>query len=123
MSIFLWAAALVSGLTFVVHTFIGGKYVARPLLADTSLPIESKWLNYYCWHNTTIIIALNSGAYVWLAATPGQTPVILLLSVITATFSLLSIWTARKAGVSPLRLPSTSLFAVTSALGWAALLT
>ncbi len=122
MSILLWAATAMGVVTFVVHTFVGGKVVAKPLLADRSLPKASKWLNYYCWHITTVMIAFIAIAFAWLAVTPGQTPMIILLSALTASVSILSVFVALKGGINPLRFPSTSLFASVSAFGWAALL-
>lgn len=129
MPLFLWAAAAMALVTFAVHTFVGGKFVAQPLLANTDLPKASKWLNYYCWHVTTVMIAFVAAAFAWLAITTGQTSVagqtsaVVFLSLQTAAASLLSVFVAIKGGIHPLRFPSTSLFAVTSALGWSALFT
>jgi len=120
MTLFLWAAAVSAAVTFVVHTFIGGKFVARPLLADAGLPKASKWLNYFCWHNTTIVIAFVAAIYAWLASTAPQTAIIIALSSLTTAFSLLSAGVALKGGIHPLQFPSTSLFAITSAFGWLA---
>jgi hypothetical protein len=39
-----WAAAAASLVTLAVHTFVGGAFVARPLLSDQSLPKAAKWL-------------------------------------------------------------------------------
>ena len=68
----LWAAAVMSVVTFAIHTFIGGPRVAAPLLADTNLPKASKWLNYYCWHITTIYTFVMGGAYAYVAMRPEQ---------------------------------------------------
>jgi len=115
------AAAAMSALTFIVHTFVGGVVVARPLLADTGLPPTSKWLNYYCWHITTVVIAFIAAGFIWLALHPGDPILLIGLSSLTAALSALSLAVALKASIAPLRFPSTSLFALTSALGWAAL--
>ncbi len=123
MHFFHWAAAALAGMTLAVHVFAGGKAVARPLLADTNLPPESKWLNYYCWHITSVMIGFICAAFIWLAISPPQQPMVILLSSLTAAVSLLSAWVAHKGGIHPLRLPSTTLFAAISALGWAALFT
>ncbi|MBL4620750.1 MAG: hypothetical protein JKX88_11710 [Marinicaulis sp.] len=123
MSLFLWTAAGLAGVTFVIHVFAGGKVAARPLLADASLPPESKWLNYYCWHITSVMIAFVCAAFIWLGASHPQPPMVILLSSLTASLALLSVGVALKGGVHPLRLPSTTLFAAISALGWAALFT
>lgn len=118
----LLAAAAMSALTFFVHTFVGGIVVARPLLANTELPRASKWLNYYCWHVTTVLIAFIAAGFIWLALRPADPALLVGLSALTAVLSALSIAIALKASISPLRFPSTSLFALTSALGWTALL-
>ncbi len=120
MSLFLWGAAASAAVTFAIHTFAGGKAVARPLLADESLPIASKWLNYYCWHITTVVIAFLAAMFVWLALTAPQAEIIIALSSLTTVLALLSAGVAVKAGVNPLQFPSTSLFAVISVFGWLA---
>ena len=51
------AAGLLSILTLAVHSFVGQVYVVRPLLAVERLSRASRWLNFYCWHVTTTIIA------------------------------------------------------------------
>ena len=114
---FLWAAAIMSAITFFVHTFIGGPRVAVPLLADTNLPIASKWLNYYCWHVTTIF-TLSMGV---VALHPERPELVVFLTVVTAALSLLSATVAIKGDINPFRFPSTSLFATVSLLGFAGL--
>ncbi len=122
MTILLWIAAAIACATFAVHTFIGGKIVARPLLADTGLPKASKWLSYYCWHVTTITIAFMALMFAWLAGVAPHEPTIIGLSSLATALSVLSAGIALKAGIRPLRFPSTSLFALTAAFGWAAVL-
>jgi hypothetical protein len=112
-----WAAAFMSVVTFFVHTFIGGPRVAEPLLADSSLPIASKWLNYYCWHITTIYTLSMGGAYAYVALHPDRPELVIFLTLLNASLSLLSAAVARKGGVSPFRFPSTSLFASVALLG------
>jgi hypothetical protein len=121
MIVFTGLAAAISALTFGVHTFIGGAKVARPLLADGSLPLASKWLSYYCWHVTTVLLAFFTGAFVWLAVFPHR-PSLVFLSALSACLCVLSAAIARRAGLAPWRFPSTSLFAVISLLSAAALL-
>lgn len=119
----IWGAAGCALITFVVHTFVGGKYVARPLLADTRLPKASKWLNYYGWHVTTATIGFLAVAFASLALSPdwdAKRPLLLLLASFTLSLSLLSVAVARKGGIHPLRFPSTSLFATTAFMAAAA---
>jgi len=113
----LWAAALMSVVTFAVHTFIGGPRVALPLLADKNLPIASKWLNYYCWHITTIYTFVMGGAYAYVALNSDAVEVVVLLTILNVSFSILSAVVAIKGNINPFRFPSTSLFGVVSMLG------
>jgi len=113
----LWAAAFMSVVTFAVHTFIGGPRVAVPLLADKSLPKASKWLNYYCWHITTIYTFVMGGAYAYVALNSEKIEMVVLLSILNISFSILSAVVAMKGNINPFRFPSTSLFASVSILG------
>jgi hypothetical protein len=118
---FLWAAAATAAVTFAVHTFVGGVYVARPLLADQSLPRAAKWLAYYCWHIATLTIVALALAFGY-EAIAGRAGVLTIFgSGLCLAFSALSALVALRGRIMPLRFPSTSLFALTSALGWAAL--
>ena len=119
---FLWAAAVMSIVTFAVHTFIGGPRVAEPLLANTDLPKASKWLNYYCWHITTIFTFSMGGAYAYVALHPDRPELVVFLTVVTAAISLLSAAVALKGNINPFHFPSTSLFATVSLLGLVGLL-
>ena len=119
----LWAAAFMSVVTFAVHTFIGGPRVAAPLLADTELPKASKWLNYYCWHITTIYTFVMGGAYAYVAINTEKTELVVFLSILNVSFSILSAVVAMKGNIDSFRFPSTSLFASVSILGIASLLT
>lgn len=119
---FFWTAAIMSIITFAVHTFIGGPVVAKPLLANTDLPKASKWLNYYCWHVTTIFNFSMGGAYAYVALNPERLELVVFLTIVTAALSLLSTVVALQGKINPLRFPSTSLFAAVSLLGLAGLL-
>ncbi len=112
-----WAATIMSVVTFSVHTFIGGPRVAIPLLANSSLPIASKWLNYYCWHVTTIYTLFMGAAYAYVALHPDRPELVIFLTLLNSALSLLSAAVARKGGINPFRFPSTSLFASVALLG------
>ena len=115
--ILLWAAVFMSLVTFAVHTFIGGPRVAKPLLADTNLPKASKWLNYYCWHITTIYTFMMGGAYAYVAMHPDKIELVVFLSILNVSFSILSAAVARLGKINPFYFPSTSLFAAVALLG------
>ena len=120
---FLYGAVVMSVVTFIVHTFIGGPRVAKPLLENEDLPKASKWLNYYTWHITTIFTFLMGGAYAYVALHPDRPELVVFLTILTGSFSLLSIAVALKGNINPFRVPSTSLFAIVCLLGLASLLT
>jgi len=113
----LWGASATAALTWAVHTFIGGIHVARPLLADTGLPKAAKWLAYYCWHLVTLM--LLAIAALFGSAALGQVSSALAgwIAVFCLACSALSIAVAIKGRIAPWRFPSTSLFALTGALG------
>ncbi|EWH05076.1 hypothetical protein AT00_12220 [Pseudoalteromonas lipolytica SCSIO 04301] len=119
---FLWLASIMSVITFCVHTFVGGPRVAAPLLADKTLPIASKWLNYYCWHITTLYTFIMGGAYAYVALFPDKVELIVFLCVLNFSFSILSFIVALKAKINPFRFPSTSLFFLVASSGLASLL-
>ncbi|WLT31863.1 hypothetical protein [Geothrix sp. PMB-07] len=115
---FHWAAAAMSAVTFCVHTFVGGPRVAGPLLADTQLPRASKWLNYYCWHITTVFTFAMGLGFAHVAGHPDRPELAVFLTPLTAALSILSAAVALKGGIHPLRFPSTSLFAAVALLGF-----
>lgn len=115
----LWAICLVATVTFLVHTFVGGPRVAAPLLADGGLPKASKWLNYFCWHIATVLLASMAGAFAWLALEPNPQVVFAALvyfGSLSLALALLSAAVALRGAIHPLRFPSTSLFALITLL-------
>lgn len=89
------SAAFVSVAWFLVHLFVGGKEVARPLLASDTDPLVLQTL-YLCWHLTSVTIAIMAIMFAmaaWLA-TPAYGVAGLFLA---AGFALVGI------GVVPLR--------------------
>jgi len=116
------SAAVVSFITFLVHTFIGGPRVAGPLLASSHLPIASKWLNYFCWHIATLFLLAMSFGFAYVAMHPDRPELAVFLSALSAALAVLSAAVAIKGGIHPLRFPSTSLLAAVAILGASALL-
>lgn len=65
-----WAAAAVSLATFFGHVFAGGPRVAKPLLASGELPEQAKWMGYFCWHVTSILVLAMSVGFALTALHP-----------------------------------------------------
>ncbi len=121
-TILFWLAAATALAAFAVHTFVGGARVARPLLADRTLPPASKWLNYYCWHMATITLVIVAAAFAYAAPRPGELALASFATVFAGSAAVLSAAVALKARIHPLRFPSTSLLALVAALGAAGIL-
>lgn len=116
-ALLLWSASLTCLITFGVHLFVGGVYVARPLLADETLPRASKWLNYYCWHVTSVFILVLAGAFGYLTRMPEHRDLAIFASALVLTLAILSAIVAAMGHIHPLRFPSTSLFALAAIFG------
>lgn len=110
-------AALIALATFATHTFAGGKAVARPLLATDALPPASKWLNYYCWHIATVLLAAMAGVFAAAAVGRISADSAALMTMLAASLSALSVAVALKGRIQPLRFPSTWLFALVAVCG------
>ena len=110
-------AALLSVITFAVHTFVGGRYAARPLLAAHDLDRASRWLNYMTWHMVTAVLLVFVVGYAWAALRPEAVEVAWLLTVLAVPLSLISVWVALKGGIQPWRFPSSWLFALITVAG------
>ena len=56
-SLYFAAAGAIAGIWLVVHLFLGGREVARPLLASVELDPMVRDVQYLCWHFTSVGIA------------------------------------------------------------------
>ena len=56
-----------SAIWCLVHIFMGGPQVARPLLAATDLEKSAKYVAYYCWHLVSISLGMMSLLFLWPA--------------------------------------------------------
>ncbi|MGF1548971.1 MAG: hypothetical protein ACFBQW_00290 [Sphingomonadaceae bacterium] len=110
-------AAVIAAATFAVHIFVGGVFVARPLLMSGALPPAAKWLSYYCWHVTTILLAAMAGVYAAAAFGAMSADAAVLMTVLAASFSVLCVAVALKGRVRPWRFPASYLFALVAAAG------
>jgi hypothetical protein len=111
------AASGLALITFAVHSFVGGIYVVRPLLAVQGLSRASRWLNYYCWHMTTLTLLVMAAMFAYSAVEPTARGFGALFTAMALAFSLLCIAVAIKGGVQPWRFPPTSLFAAVGVAG------
>lgn len=105
-------ASVLSLITFGVHTFVGGRFAARPLLAAKDFHKASRWLNYFTWHMATLMLLFMAGGFGVAALYPDALPAAVLLLLMAAAFSPLCVWVALKGGIAPWRFPASWLFAL-----------
>ena len=117
MNLAFLCAAVFGLATFITHVFVGGVHVVRPLLSAKDLTPASRWLNYYCWHITSLVILVIAGSFLYASGAPDGRPLALLFTGLTAVLSALSAAVALRAAISPFRFPSTSLFALIAVSG------
>jgi len=108
------AAALLSLATWGIHTFVGGPFAAKPLLAS-DMKTAPKLTNYYCWHLVTLTLLAMSGGFAHAATTEGAHDLGAFLTILAIAFCLWSValfvWKRRH----PIELPQWILFAAISA--------
>jgi hypothetical protein len=75
--------------------------------------------DYYCWHIVTLLLLFMSAAFGFTALNPERPDVAVFASALAGPLSVLSVAVALRAGIPPLKFPSTTLFAIIAALGWA----
>jgi hypothetical protein len=115
MNLWLAAAAAVAFATFLIHTVIGGREIARPLLAARDLARIPRLTAYYCWHMVTILLLGMSVSLAW-AARHANTPLVVLMTALAFAFTALSLGLVAAYRVRPWYLPQWSLFAVIAVL-------
>jgi hypothetical protein len=107
-------AAAIAFAIFVIHTFAGGRFVARPLLAASGLHPVPKITAYYCWHITTIVLFAMGVVLLYAAVVPNPALVWLIWSLALA-FALLNLGLAFRYRLRPSRLPQWMMFAALAA--------
>ena len=109
MNIFLAIAALLSLVTWAIHTFVGGPHAARPLLASKLGPM-AKYTNYYCWHLVTLTLFAMAAGFGYAAVVPEGRDVAILLTILSAGFAVWSLILVGISRRSPVELPQWILF-------------
>ncbi len=118
---FLWAAALVSLVAFAGHVFVGGPRVAGPILRSGDLPDQAKWLGYFCWHVTSLVVLAMSVGFAVVARHPDRPELAVFLTVLSGLIWVLSIGITVFGAVAARRNPGIWLFGLITLLGAAGL--
>lgn len=116
MNIILMLASVAAFVSFCIHTFVGGRYAARPLLTSTGLPNAAKWLNYFTWHIVTVHLLVVTAVLACGAAGLVHRDAILLICILAGCVSVTSVAVTLKAGIPSLRFPASYVLGATAAL-------
>lgn len=112
-------AAAMSLAAFCVHTFVGGRYAARPLLAAIgTLPRATVWLNYLTWQVVTVLLAVLAAGFLAAALGANHRDAALLSAVIAGAISLVSVAVTARAGIAFWRFPASYLLGTAAAAGF-----
>lgn len=117
MSSYLIAAAVLSFLTLGIHAFLGGRDVARPLLASKDLDVAARYTLYYGWHMITMLLVAMTAGFAHAATSARGADVAVVMSLLAGGFAVWSgvlvVWKKQRAW----DLPQWLLFLPISALG------
>ncbi len=117
MNYWFLAAAAAAVLTFVVHVFLGGRYVAKPLLKADGLGEVAKYTAYYCWHLVSIVLAGMALAFLRAGLFTGGREVAAASLVFATCAFLWSLMLISRWKLSWIKFPQWMLFALVMILG------
>ena len=116
----LWAAAVVSLISWAIHTFVGGAQIVPPLRAS-DLKDMPKYVLYFVWHIATIVIAAIAVGFALAALYPDLWVLGVQGTILSALIALLiggvAIW--RRMGLKDM--PQWTIFLLMALLGAAAI--
>jgi len=90
MNIYLLVAAGLSAAVCLIHTFAGGRTIARPLLKADLHPVP-KYVTYYCWHIVTIVLAVIAVMFALAGVSEDSLDLGWVATVLVAAFCLLGL--------------------------------
>lgn len=114
---FLVAAAVLSALVCLLHTFAGGRAIAVPLLKAKDLHPVPKYVSYYCWHIVTIVLAVNAALFGIAGLYPDSFELAWVATFFAASFCLLGLAVPPMKKQSYKNMPQGWLFLPISVLG------
>ncbi len=112
------AAGGLAAIWLIVHTVVGGRQIARPLVEATALSPVVRHTQYLCWHFTTVAIACMAGLFL-LAVLSGIAAYATSATLLAAGFFCVGVGLVVALGESHARLPQGWLFLPVAGLGLA----
>ena len=121
-TLLVWIAALLSGVTFSVHTFVGTRFAVPPLVAaEAQVGKAGVWLNYLCWHIATGMLLVLTLVLAAAASGALSADVVLVAALLFGCVSLVSLIATTQGGIPFYRFPASYLgaaSALTAFAGW-----
>ena len=117
---FFTAAAGLAALWLAVHAVIGGRQIARPLIASSDLSAMVRHTQYLCWHFTTATIACMAGFFATAALT-GVAAYAMVATVLAFVFFIVGVGLVFALCETHTRLPQGWLFLPVAGFGLAGL--
>lgn len=114
------SAGGLAALWLAVHTIVGGREIARPLVEANELTPVVRHTQYLCWHFTTVAIAFMATFFL-LAAFTGVTAYATSATVLATGFFVVGVGLVISLGEAHGRLPQGWLFLPVAGLGLAGL--
>ena len=91
MNILFLSGAGLAFLICLIHVFLGGAQIARPLLAAPNLNAVAKYTSYYCWHVVTAELALIGVFFAIAGLKPEMMALAWAAGALSASFVLLGV--------------------------------
>lgn len=110
-----------SGIMCLTHVFLGGREVAKRLLATDGLVKVSKYTNYYCRHMVTIALAAQTLTFWLVIQSPDERSLALVATGCAIVFMLWNVIMIAKFKLRLRNFPQWILFFPTALLGLAGL--
>lgn len=116
---FFFTAGAISAINWSVHTFVGGREIARPLIAASDLAPIPKFTQYFCWHLVTIALAAISLGFLYAAVQPKAQDLGVAVSLLTLSFGALGLVLPGRVGLTLTEMPQGVLLAPVGLIGLA----
>ncbi|ACT60159.1 hypothetical protein [Hirschia baltica] len=80
MNSWILAASIAAFGVLILHVFVGGKLVAKPLLKGDAAEAQVRYTQYFCWHVVTIWLAVLAVGLGYAACHMNSDDIAILLS-------------------------------------------
>lgn len=118
---FFWTAAVLIGITLLVHLILGAKRYVRPLL-ETDMEMTTKWISYFSWHGGALALAAIGLAFIMSALNPDRPDYAIAATIFAAGNACLAIFVGFRSGLPMKTFPIIPLFGFVATLGLVGLL-